>query len=140
MAYDVQPHQWECSSCQHCGWLKAPGTCNACGELGTVRAVTKPDVCVVHHAEDGRAYAWDDVAGNELDPELTLKARKEEMEQFKKHEVYEKVREDICWAVTGKAPIGSRWIDINKGDEGNPDYRSRLAALWKRKSSYFQWP
>ena len=27
-----------------------------------------------------------------------------------------------------KAPIGSRWIDINKGDNANPDYRSRLVA------------
>ena len=50
------------------------------------------------------------------------------MEQFKKHEVYEKVREDVCWAVTGKAPIGSRWIDINKGGDANPGYRSRLVA------------
>ena len=95
---------------------------------------------MVHRAEDGRAYAWDDVSGNELNPELTLKARREEMEQFMKHEVYEKVREDVCWAVTGKAPIGSRWIDINKGDDSNPDYRSRLVAQQvkyhsKRKTS-----
>ena len=81
---------------------KSPGTCNACGELNAIQAVTRADICVVHRAEDGRAYAWGDVSGNELNPELTLKARKEEMEQFKKHEVYEKVREDVCWAVTGK--------------------------------------
>ena len=29
---------------------------------------------------------------------------------------------------TGKKPIGSRWVDINKGDEVNSDYRSRLVA------------
>ena len=75
-----------------------------------------------------RDSAWDDVSGNELDPELTLKARKEEMDQFMKHEVYEKVKEEGCWNVTGKAPIGTRWIDINKGDEANPEYRSRLVA------------
>ena len=50
------------------------------------------------------------------------------MEQFRKHVVYEKVREEVCWAVTGKAPIGSRWIDLNKGDESNSGYRSRLVA------------
>ena len=33
-----------------------------------------------------------------------------------------------CWANTGKEPIGTRWVDINKGDESNPDYRSRLVA------------
>ena len=34
----------------------------------------------------------------------------------------------MCWAVTGKGPIGTRWIDINKGDEVNPEHRSRLVA------------
>ena len=83
---------------------------------------------VVHRQEDGTAYAWDDVSGNELDFKLTLKARMEEMEEFKKHGVYEKVREEVCWAVTGKGPIGTKWIDINKGDESKPEYRSRLVA------------
>ena len=30
--------------------------------------------------------------------------------------------------MTSKAPIGTRWIDINKGDTQNPKYRSRLVA------------
>ena len=97
--------------------------------MGRVKPVKMPYIMVVHRREDGTAVAWDDVvSGNELDPEMVLKARKEEMDQFKKHEVYEKVREEVCLAVTGKAPIGSRWIDINKGDDANPDYRSRLVA------------
>lgn len=25
--------------------------------------------------------------------------------------------------VTGKKPIGTRWVDINKGDAVNPEYR-----------------
>ena len=33
-----------------------------------------------------------------------------------------------CWKNTGKAPIGTRWIDVNKGDDQYPDYRSRLVA------------
>ena len=28
----------------------------------------------------------------------------------------------------GKDPIGTRWIDVNKGDDDNPEYRSRLVA------------
>ena len=86
------------------------------------------DIMVVHRQEDGTALAWDDVSGNELDPKLVLIAREEEMEQFRKHQVYEKVIEEVCWAVTGKGPIGTRWIDINKGDEVNPEHRSRLVA------------
>ena len=66
VAYVTKPHQWTRRSCQHCGWLKAPGTCNACGEIDTIQAITRDDICVVHQAEDGRACAWDDVSGNEL--------------------------------------------------------------------------
>ena len=87
----------------------------------------RPDICVVHR-EDGNVLAWDDVSGNELDPKLVLAARQEEMEQFKKHMVYEKVKGEVCWNTTGKGPIGTRWVDINKGDEVNPEYRSMLVA------------
>ena len=30
--------------------------------------------------------------------------------------------------MTGKAPVGTRWIDVNKGDQDHPDYRSRIVA------------
>ena len=33
-----------------------------------------------------------------------------------------------CKRVTGKPPIGTRWIDINKGDSVRTNYRSRLVA------------
>ena len=33
-----------------------------------------------------------------------------------------------CWGRAEKAPVRVRWMDINKGDQGNPDYRSRLVA------------
>ena len=42
--------------------------------------------------------------------------------------MYEKVPEQECWDVTGSGPIGTRWIDINKGDKVHPDYRSRVVA------------
>ena len=51
---------------------------------------------------DGRARAWGDVSGTELDASLTPKARMEDMEQFKKGGVCEKVKEEVCWNVTGK--------------------------------------
>ena len=44
--------------------------------------------------------------------------------------VYTKVREEECWRITGKAPIGVRWVDVDKGN-GEPTkerYRSRLVA------------
>ena len=51
-----------------------------------------------------------------------------EMEEFRKHGVYVKVPIQQCWDRTGKNPIGVRWVDINKGDDRNPKYRSRLVA------------
>ena len=99
-----------------------------CGSTCCLRPVALPDIAVVHNHEDGTASAWDDVTGNELDIKLTLKARAEEMEQFKKHGVYEKVKEEVCWAKMGKGPVGTRWIDINRGYENNPEHRSRLVA------------
>ena len=42
--------------------------------------------------------------------------------------MYDKVTIDEAWNVTGRAPIGSKWIDINKGDAVHPDYRSRWVA------------
>ena len=52
-----------------------------------------------------KPHAWDDVSGTELDVEMALKARMEEMEQFTKYGLHENVREEVCWAVTGKGPI-----------------------------------
>ena len=50
------------------------------------------------------------------------------MAEVCKHGVYIKVPIEQCWKETGKDPIGVRWVDINKGDEEIPDYRSRLVA------------
>ncbi len=33
-----------------------------------------------------------------------------------------------CWKETGKAPIGSKWVDVNKGDATKPVIRSRFVV------------
>ena len=71
---------------------------------------------------------WDDISGAPLKPQLVKAARAEEMKMFSKCEVYDKVSEDECWKETGKGPIGTRWVDINKGDDSKLEYRSRLVA------------
>ena len=72
--------------------------------------------------------AFDDLTGARLDPDMMRTARKDEIAYFRARQVYEKVATQECWDVTGKAPIATRWVDINKGDEANPNYRSRLVA------------
>ena len=49
------------------------------------------------------------------------------MEQFKSHQVYEKVPKEET-NKSGTKLITTRWVDINKGDEEKPKYRSRLVA------------
>ena len=80
------------------------------------------------HEEDEQLVAWDDVTGTMLDPDLVMEARKAEMVFFKKMNVCEKVPKSDCYKETGKAPIGVRWVDVNKQDEKDPLYRSRLVA------------
>ena len=63
-----------------------------------------------------------------LDPELVKEARKAEMVHVKKMNVYEKVLRSECYKETGKVPIGVRWTDVNKQDEQDPLYRSRLVG------------
>ena len=33
-----------------------------------------------------------------------------------------------CWAMTGKAPVTTKWVDVNKGRDGEVNIRSRLVA------------
>ena len=68
------------------------------------------------------------MSGGDLDKEHVREARRLEMEFFDKIKVYEYKSVDECWEVIGKGPIGTRWVDTNKGDKDKPDVRSRLVA------------
>ena len=63
-----------------------------------------------------------------MNPELVKEARKAEMEYFRKMGVYTKVSKKRCYDVTERAPVGVRWVDINKQDDASPLCRSRLVA------------
>ena len=71
--------------------------------------------------------AWDDVTGQELDPREVIRARLTEIDHVEKKEVWVKIPR---WRATqaGWKVIGTRWIDINKGDSAKPDLSSRLVA------------
>ena len=78
--------------------------------------------------EDELEVAWDDASGATLDPKEVRKARAEEIRFVTEMGLYEKVQIKQCHERTGKATISVRWVDINKGDQEKPDYRSRLVA------------
>ena len=77
--------------------------------------------------KDGIATAKDDVSGTELVSGLVMRARAEEMEYFRKLGVYEVVPRSMQ-KLTGGKIIGTRWVDVNKGDIDNPNCRSRLVG------------
>ena len=77
--------------------------------------------------EDWGTY-YDDMSNLPLRTDLVRKARQEEMDVFAKFPVYKKVPIADSWHHTGKGPIGTKWVDINKGDLDEPEYRSRLVA------------
>jgi len=85
------------------------------------------DSTFTHEENEAKKY-WDDLSDKELNPKLINKARAEEMREFAKQNVYEKVPIEECWANTGKDPIGTRWVDVSKSDDVDPEYRSRLVA------------
>ena len=55
------------------------------------------------------------------------KARKEEIQWFHNKGVYHKISRAEA-KKNGWPIIGVRWVDVNKGDDKNPVYRSRLVA------------
>ena len=69
--------------------------------------------------------AWDDIAP--LDPEKVIAARKLEISYAENKPVWEKISRRMA-KEKGWKIVRSRWIDINKGDELHPNYRSRMVG------------
>ena len=73
------------------------------------------------------AQAWDDVTGEQLDPAEVRRARAKEMNYVQEKKVWAKIprteAERNGWKI-----IQTRWIDINKGNAEEPNYRSRLVG------------
>ncbi len=84
--------------------------------------------------EDDELAAWpakevyDEITGAALPTELVRQARAEEVKFMLDWGVWERARVTDCWRETGKAPIGSKWVDVNKGDSKKPLIRSRFVV------------
>lgn len=70
----------------------------------------------------------DDLSGQPLDPVLCRAARKLEMDFVRDKGLWVKRSIRECWEKTGKPPVTVRWVETNKGDDINPNIRSRLVA------------
>lgn len=63
-----------------------------------------------------------------MDAKKVREARAEEIEFMKGIPLYEEVEIEECWAETGRGPISTKWVDVNKGSEENQEVRCRLVA------------
>jgi len=70
----------------------------------------------------------DDLTGQPLRDNLVQEARAKELEFFAAKGVWEKILRTESRGFTHKRPVSVRWVDVNKGDDLNPNYRSRLVA------------
>ena len=71
---------------------------------------------------------YDEMTNIELPAKLVEAARAEEIQYFNTLPVWDIVKTHECWDVTGKPPISTKWVDVNKGDQESYDVRSRLVA------------
>ena len=76
---------------------------------------------------------YDDISGQQLDGTLVCKSRMNELEGLGNLGVWDIVDKVVCYQKTGKPPIRGRWVDVNKGHDENPVYRSRYVAQQLRR-------
>ena len=63
-----------------------------------------------------------------LDPEGVARARDEEISYMQRIGVWEESTLEECLKMTGKNPVSTRWVDVDKGRDEVSDIRSRLCA------------
>ena len=123
--------------------LRARGIVRS-GEVG-LHAVTD-DAQVdgqLHGPEQGYSGRFrDDLTHQVLRDDLVHEARQKELQYFFSKGVWLKRPKSEARRRTGKGPISVRWVDVNKGDDLCPRYRSRLVARQLKAqdrsgSSYF---
>ena len=73
------------------------------------------------------SLAWDDLTGMKLDAGNVIEARVKEVTYLRDKRVYDRVLRHHAMRNMWKI-IKTRLIDINKGDDENPNYRNRLVG------------
>ena len=71
--------------------------------------------------------AWGDISAAPLDPAEVTAARKLEIQYAEKKPAWKKILRSLAKAKGWKI-VTPRWIDINNGDDKNPNYRSRMVG------------
>lgn len=77
---------------------------------------------------DNETIFRDDLTGQFLDPTRERAARKKELDFFESKGVWITKAMDEARRRAVKPPITVRWVDVSKGDDVEPNIRSRLVA------------
>ena len=113
--------------------IKLQKMCDARG-LFLLGAVSKDEshrpTVVPEQEETAHRYVacWDDLTGENLPADNVRAARREDIEYYRSMSAFKVVPVEEAWRVSGRAPIGVRWIDTNTGDVTRPNIRCRLVA------------
>ena len=95
----------------------------------------EPELLSLPDDADGVQEFRDRSTGLPLNPEMVRKAREPEMQYMEDLKVLEDSDRDACMPETGRPPIPTDWVDINKGDSVRPNHRSRLVCQETRGRS-----
>ena len=94
-----------------------------CVDDGRSESETKEINSIELEAGDWLTF-WDDMSGKVLDSGRTRKARQDDIERINKMGVWKMVPITKCWERTGKGPVGTRWVDVDKGDVENSNHQA----------------
>jgi hypothetical protein len=92
------------------------------------KKVTVNNLEVNQEQDDAYEDHYDEKTGVKLDGAKVREARCEEIDFMKSILLYDVASEEECWKVTGKGPISTKWVDVNKGTEDEQEVRCRLVA------------
>ena len=81
----------------------------------------------IRDAEEERYWATDDLTGMRLEGGKVAEARATEVKYIREKQVWKKIKRSEALR-RGWKIIKTRWLDINKGDDEDPIYRSRLVG------------
>lgn len=98
---------------------------------GRVGQVVRVYELEVNQEPDGETFdpdCFDDRTGEVLDPELVKAAEEEELRFMEQIGVGEECGEEECWEMTGKPPVTTKFVRVNKGSKEQPDVRARLCG------------
>ena len=81
----------------------------------------EPELLSIPDNTDSAQELRDRSTGLPLNPETVKKARELEMQYTDDLKVLERSDGDTCMAETGRPPIPTDWVDIDKGDSIRPN-------------------